>query len=203
MSPSHFPTTPRNRRSYRGLSLPKRVTERGRDHCEIAFDRTNLFGSRSSASLIETSDEARVEMSGHELLVLGNFAEEWQVGRDSRNFILVKRAPQTLDRLVARTPPNRNLRDHRIVVNRNFRMRRDPTVDPDPRTRRFAQMCDRAGTRKVIVRRIFRINATLDRVAVPANLFLCERQRLTGRHPKLFAHEIATRNQFGHWMLDL
>src|ERR1043166_4716959 len=99
MSPSHLATTPRSRSGGGGLSLPKRVTERGRDHCEIAFDLTNLFGSRSSASLIETSDEARVEMSGHELLVLGNFAEEWQVGRASSTFLLVRRPPQTLDRL--------------------------------------------------------------------------------------------------------
>ena len=111
-----------------------------------------------------------------------NFAKERERGRDARNFILIKRAPQTIDRFLARAAPNRKLRDHRIVVNRNFRKRRDAAVDPDPRARRLAQMCDRARTRKEVVRRIFRIDAALDRVALPANVFLRERQRLAGRN---------------------
>src|SRR5262249_33474460 len=47
------------------------------------------------------------------------------------------------------------------------------------------------------------INATLDRMAVPANVCLRERQRRASRDHELFAHEIAFRNQFRHWMLNL
>src|SRR5262249_21895020 len=151
LSSGHFPTTPDCRRDNRSLLFLTSVTERGRDRCEITFYLTKLFRRCSRASLVETSDEARVELSGHKLLVLGNFSEERQISRDSRNFILIKRAPQTLDCLLTRAAPNRELRNHRIVVNRNFGKPRDAAVDPDAGTSWFAQMRDRARTRKELV----------------------------------------------------
>src|SRR6185369_7316878 len=75
--------------------------------------------------------------------------------------------------------------------------------NPDARPRRFLKMRDRARTRKEIVCRILSVDAALDRMSAPVDLFLRERQTLARRHQKLFAHEIATRDKLRHRMLDL
>src|SRR5689334_19307895 len=100
------------------------------------------------APLVETRDETGIEMSGHKLLVSNDRTEERQRRRNSYDFILIKRALQTLDRLLTRATPNGELGNHRIVVNRNFGKPRDAAIDPDSRSRGLSKMFDRARTRK-------------------------------------------------------
>src|ERR1051325_7869136 len=64
-------------------------------------------------------------------------------------------------------------------------------------------MCDRSGTRKEVVRRVFRVDSTLDRMALPVNVLLRERQTLASCDAKLFAHEIASGDKLRHWVFDL
>src|SRR6185503_3137923 len=111
----HSPTT--NSGCNNGAPLfPKRITQRSRDRGEISFYLIRLLLFRST-TLVETTDETGIELSRHKLFVFGNFTKEREGGRDSRNFILIERAPQTFDRFLTSATPNSELRDHRIVVN--------------------------------------------------------------------------------------
>src|SRR5688572_27216559 len=142
-------------------------------------------------------------MSGYKLFVSDDLTKERQRCRNSCDFILIKRAPQTLDRFLTCATPNRELGNHRIVVNGNFGKPRDTAVDSDSGSGRFLKMLNRARAREEVVRRILRIDTALDRMSLPVDIFLRERQRLAGRDAELFAYEIATCHQLRHRMLDL
>src|ERR1051325_9498884 len=159
MSPGHFPTA-HSLSGYlrRTPLLSQRIAQPRRDGYQVTFDLTRhlrIFCRRST--LVETSNEPGIEMSRHELFISDNLAEKRQCRRNSQNLILIERALQTFDRLLSRAAPNRELGDHRIVVNGDFGKARDTTVNSDTRPGGLLQVRDRARTRKEVVRRILRI----------------------------------------------
>src|SRR5262250_2723615 len=64
-------------------------------------------------------------------------------------------------------------------------------------------MSDGAWRREEVVLRIFRVDATLNRVALPTNTFLSERERLSRGDLELFAHQVVAGDQFSYGVLNL
>src|SRR5690242_2615966 len=124
-----------------GLWLMFGVVEGCGNDGQIGVLRGNLW---LSLTLVEARNKTGIETSQDKLLVSHDLAEERQRRRDARNLVLVERAPQTVDRFRARASPNSELRDHRIVMNRNFRQTTHPAVDPHTRPEWFLQMRDLA-----------------------------------------------------------
>jgi hypothetical protein len=110
------------------------VVKGRRDYGQICVLRGNL---RLSLPFIEAWNKTGIEPSVDEFLVSNDLAKERQRRRDSANLVLVERAPQPINRFRARTAPNREFRNHRIVMNRNFRQPPHAAVDPDARAKRF------------------------------------------------------------------
>src|SRR6266571_7843089 len=88
-------------------------------------------------------------------------------------------------------------------MNRNFGTGANPAVVANARTRGRLQICDPSRRWKEIVFRVFRIDSTLNRVAVPTDFILFERKRRPIRDRDLFAHEVDSSHEFSHRMLDL
>src|ERR1044072_8270246 len=90
----------------------------GHDRCKILIlDRDLGF----MMPPVEARNETGIESCRDKVLVTYDLTKERERDRDSTDFIFSECAPQTIDRFGARASPHRKLRDHRIVVNRNFR----------------------------------------------------------------------------------
>src|SRR5437588_5447001 len=96
------------------------LRERGGDNGHVARGWISRFACRlRRAALVEASDEACVEPCGDKFFIADDGAEERERRLDAADRVLVERAPQTSNRFGARAPPDGELRDQGIVVDRN------------------------------------------------------------------------------------
>src|SRR2546423_7366554 len=149
-----------------------------------------------AAALVEALDESGVELSGDELRVSHNFAEEGERGLDSADGVLGERAAHALDGLGARAPPRCELRDKGVVVDRNFRALVDAAVVAHAGARGHAKACDSTGRRHEVLLRVFGVDAALDGVARPAYFVLRERERQARRDSNLLPAQVKTLDEF-------
>src|SRR5438270_4811003 len=98
---------------------------------------------------------------------------------------------------------NDELRDHRIVVRRNYVSALDPDIVADSRTEGRSEEFQGSGRREKVYVRIFGIDASFDRVTTHGEVDLHKRQGLAGRNGKLEPDEVVPGRQLGHRMLYL
>src|ERR1043166_2225299 len=84
-------------------------------------------------SFVETRNETCIEPPRLKLRIAHNLAEEGKRGLDAAHFILIQRASQAIDALVARASPGGEFGNQRVVVNRNFGIEFDAAVVAYPR----------------------------------------------------------------------
>ena len=106
--------------------------------------------------------------------------------------VFVDRASEPRERFVAVAAPHDQLRNHRIVVGRDGEAGEGGRVDAHAEAARLFVARERSRRGAKILRRIFGVDAHLDRVTAEAgvNCGLIERQRTSGGDEDLFAHEI-------------
>ena len=115
----------------------------------------------------------------------------------------LERGVQTAERLVAGGAMRADFGDQRIVVGRDTIARRDASIYPHAIALRRTPERDLARLWEEASRRVFGIDARLDRVAAERYLLLRQWQRMPLGHQDLPADEIEASDQFGDGMLHL
>ena len=108
-----------------------------------------------------------------------------------------------LYRLLASGRPDDQLREHRIVVERDLAAGLDTAVPPYSRSTRDVEILHAPGGREEVVREVLARDAALDCPAARHDLFLDERQSLARSDPQLPLHEVDSRDEFRDRMLHL
>jgi hypothetical protein len=117
-------------------------------------------------------------------------AQQRERGRHAGDHVLVDRAGQPRQRLVAVARGNDQLGDHRVVVGRDREARIGGGVDTHAQAARLAVALDGARRGAEVLGGVLGVDAHLDRVAAEIDVVLPERQRPAGGDEDLLAHEI-------------
>src|SRR6476660_781815 len=91
-------------------------------------------------ALVETRYESGIKSSFDEVAIAHNLAKEGKRGLNAAHFIFTKSTAQTIDRFFTCSSPGREFGNHRIVMNRNFRIQFDSAVVANSRTVGHSQM---------------------------------------------------------------
>src|SRR6266508_3282378 len=116
---------------------------------------------------------------------------------------LVERAQHPQARTLAVDIPDAHLRDQWVVEPDDLRALDDPRVDAHAWSGGLAVRGDHARRREKAIGRIFRVDASLDRVSAEAKLVLADARRLARRDQHLLTHEVDARDQLGDGVLHL
>src|SRR5207245_5886357 len=108
-------------------------------------------------------DPGDVDETAAEVGIGQDLPVEGDGGADAGDRELTEGAEHPVDRLAAVAPPADELRDERVVVERDLVPRLQGAIDPYVRTRGQAQRRHAARGRAESVRRVLRPDATLDR----------------------------------------
>ena len=163
-------------------------------------------GPRRRGQRIEVVvDEAGVDATGGEVGMAGDAAEEIEIGRDPGDADMAKPPGQTPQRIAAVAAMGDQLGDHRVVLGGD---RPGHLVDARIDAQRLGRRAEidignPARRRQETARRVFGIEARLDRMAVDRKLALRLRQRLARRDAELPFDQIGPGDLLGHRMLDL
>src|SRR5580700_5590365 len=144
------------------------------DFCCLRISRRNGMVVFSRQQAVKKSG---VDLRRTEIRIAQNPAEKRNIRFDSADEVLVQRARQSADGLVAIRSIADQLRQKRIVVHGHSPAFVHAAIAPDSGSRRKKQQRDLAGTGKVIVIGIFGVDAALDGMAANHYVILCEGQR--------------------------
>ena len=151
-------------------------------------------------------DKRRGEVSGTEIGVIQNSAQEPDVRRDAPNAELIERAPGTMNSGVEVPPTARELDQQRIEVPGDLRARGGASVEANTGTTRRPISRDVSGVGAEIVSGVLRGDATLHRGAVERNRVLGQPnfgQRRSRRDLQLRPDNVDIRDFLGDRVLDL
>src|SRR5215211_7953956 len=175
----------------------KRELSRRREQYRLAGDR-RLRRGPGDAVLLEEADGG---LPGGEGAVIGNAAEERQVGGDAEDLVVVQRPAEPPD---GRGPIRRGddeLGEHGVVVERDLVAGLDPGVVADAGSLgRDEGEEPPAGGQTVLV---LRVEADLYGAAAQGNVLLGERKPLLSGDGELQMDEVEARHELGHGVLDL
>ncbi len=134
--------------------------------------------------------------------------EERDVVADTLDREGIERHCLRVDRGLARCRVGHQLGDHRIVPDRDLAALVDAGIVAHRDAVHFAFRRrpvggQTSGRRQEVARRVFRIDAALDRPAGQLHLGLLEPERLAGRNADHLLDQIDAGDQFGDRMLDL
>src|ERR1019366_2304566 len=163
---------------------------------------------RSASSFLPISEELLLDVARvHTALTKLAIVQELSVKGDRRLHALdpyfAQRPQHATYRLFPVRAPGNQLGNQRIVEGRNRVAPENMRVHPNPRTARAMEFRDRAGGRSEIVRRIFCIDAALDRMTPDDDVALAHPDPLARGDAQLATYQIDTRHHLSHRMLDL
>ena len=124
-------------------------------------------------------------------------------GLDSEYLIFTQSTRHIGDSRRTGTPPTTKFRNHRVIMQRNFKSGISGTVQTQVTS--FGSFAHRnhTGRRHKIILRVFRINTTFDSGSAKLNIILLVGQRISGGNGYHITHQIDARTFFRHRMLYL
>ncbi len=135
--------------------------------------------------------------------VVAQRAKERQRRADAADLILADRASQPRDRLGARRRPDDELREQRVVVDRDLPSLVDAAVDANAGARGLGERRDAARRGDEAVVGILGVDAAFDRDAAQRDVLLREPERLARGDTQLRRDQIDARDHLRHRVLDL
>src|SRR6266581_3765819 len=163
----------------RRFTLSARVRKRGGDDGYVAPCRLLVYplatASGSVPPFVEARNESGIEMPGDEFFVAHDLTKERQRRLNATHCVFIQGAPHSIDGLCPRASPNRELRNHRIVVNRHLVPGNDAAVVANSGAAGRAQESNLARRRKKVILRVFGVDPTFDRGPAPTHVFLAKR----------------------------
>ena len=142
-------------------------------------------------------------VAGAVRLVADDRAQERKVRRDPAHRGRAQGRVHPRDRGRTIGAPHDDLRQHRVVENRDLVTRLEAGVEAHARGARDVERGDRPGLRQKVVGRILGVQPRFDRPPARGQRVLREAQRLAGRDPQLFVDQVDAIDEFRHRMLDL
>src|ERR1700712_944459 len=154
-------------------------------------------------SVHEFGDEGRIEVAASELSALEDLFVKRRGGGDAVDDEFVEGADHSDDRLLTVLSPADELADHRVVERRNGVTGLDVGVHSDAETARGAEACDCSRTRCEAAVGVFRVDATLDRVAPDDYVVLGQAERNPAGDLQLEFNEVDSADLFRYRVLHL
>ena len=133
----------------------------------------------------KTIKVAGIDAGGDKIRVLENCAEEREIRLDAPNKILVQGPAHALNGSMSIGCVSNELRQHRIVIERNGPSLVDAAILTNTRSRWLVQSSNFSGRREEIIFRIFSVDAALDRMTANRNVFLAKWKFFAGSNPQL------------------
>src|SRR5262245_38825766 len=115
-------------------------------------------------------EEAGVEIAADEAGMFEQPDQKGQVGFDPEDGKFAQRLDRAAARRLSTVTRGNQLRNHRVVVNGDLVALRHARVDSDAWHRRLTVEEEPPGLRKVVLRRVFRVQAQFDGVAPPTDV---------------------------------
>ncbi len=147
--------------------------------------------------------KVRVQSPGDKFGMRQDGTEQVDVRCYAEDDVAIQRPEHLVQRLTPRLAMRDEFGEHGIVMHCDLRAFGDAAVDPQPAARWRDVAQDRTDRRQKTARGVLGVDAALDGVTVLPQVFLRERQRLTGGDENLRPYQILPGDHLGHGMLDL